>query len=134
MVKEGFGIAGSDLSIGADILIRAAISDGLADVSGKYFNNDSAPSCGGLEPCRRWRSYDCDLQDREPGFAIHRDFSRIHLKDIALGDRCHRRFAGQSHGSPELFFENFQKLLDPRLPHRAERIHHRAPKQYARGP
>ncbi|WP_282182123.1 hypothetical protein [Aliiroseovarius marinus] len=50
MVKEGFGIAGSDLSIGADILIRAAISDGLADVSGKYFNNDSAPSCGASNP------------------------------------------------------------------------------------
>lgn len=28
MVKEGFGIAGNDLSIGADILIRAALSDG----------------------------------------------------------------------------------------------------------
>ncbi len=41
MVKEGFGVAGNDLSIGADILRRAAFSDGFADASGKYFDNDS---------------------------------------------------------------------------------------------
>ncbi|WP_282182160.1 SDR family NAD(P)-dependent oxidoreductase [Aliiroseovarius marinus] len=41
MVKEGFGIAGNDLSIGADILIRAALSQEFSDASGKYFDNDS---------------------------------------------------------------------------------------------
>lgn len=41
MVKEGFGVAGSDLSIGADILIAAALSDDFATASGKYFDNDS---------------------------------------------------------------------------------------------
>lgn len=41
MVKEGFGIMGNDLSIGADILVRAALSDDFSNVSGKYFDNDS---------------------------------------------------------------------------------------------
>ncbi|PLX95128.1 MAG: oxidoreductase [Desulfuromonas sp.] len=41
MVKEGFGIAGNDLSIGADILCRAALSDEFADASGQYFDNDA---------------------------------------------------------------------------------------------
>ena len=41
MVKEGFGVAGNDISIGADILIRAALSDEFAQASGKYFDNDS---------------------------------------------------------------------------------------------
>ena len=41
MVKDGFGVAGSDLSIGADILVRAALSDEFSDKSGKYYDNDS---------------------------------------------------------------------------------------------
>ena len=41
MVKEGFGIAGNDLSIGADVLISAALSDAFAQASGKYFDNDA---------------------------------------------------------------------------------------------
>ncbi len=41
MVKEGFGIAGNDLSIGAEILVRAALSSDFANASGKYFDNDS---------------------------------------------------------------------------------------------
>ena len=41
MVKEGFGIAGNDIRIGADILIRAVLSDEFANASGKYFDNDS---------------------------------------------------------------------------------------------
>lgn len=41
MVKEGFGIAGNDLSIGADILRRAALSDEFANATGQYFDNDS---------------------------------------------------------------------------------------------
>jgi NAD(P)-dependent dehydrogenase (short-subunit alcohol dehydrogenase family) len=41
MVKEGFGVAGSDLSIGADILYRAAMSDEFVDASGKYYDNDN---------------------------------------------------------------------------------------------
>lgn len=40
MVKEGFGVAGNDLSIGADILCRAALLDEFADASGAYFDND----------------------------------------------------------------------------------------------
>lgn len=40
MVKEGFGVAGSDLGIGADILARAALADEFANANGKYFNND----------------------------------------------------------------------------------------------
>lgn len=41
MVKEGFGIAGHDLNIGADILIRAALSEDFATASGRYFDNDN---------------------------------------------------------------------------------------------
>lgn len=41
MVKEGFGIAGNDLGIGADILTRAALSDEFAGKSGSYFDNDA---------------------------------------------------------------------------------------------
>lgn len=41
MVREGFGVAGNDLSIGADILRRAALSDEFASASGRYFDNDS---------------------------------------------------------------------------------------------
>lgn len=41
MVKEGFGLAGNDLNIGADILIAAALSDDFAGRSGQYFDNDS---------------------------------------------------------------------------------------------
>ena len=41
MVKEGFGVAGSDIGIGADILVRAALTDEFADASGQYYDNDN---------------------------------------------------------------------------------------------
>lgn len=41
MVKDGFGVAGNDIGIGADILVRAATGDDFAAVSGQYFDNDS---------------------------------------------------------------------------------------------
>ncbi len=41
MVKEGFGVAGADIGIGADILIRAALTDEFADASGQYYDNDN---------------------------------------------------------------------------------------------
>lgn len=41
MVKEAFGIDGSDLSVGADILARAALSEEFADASGTYYDNDA---------------------------------------------------------------------------------------------
>jgi NAD(P)-dependent dehydrogenase (short-subunit alcohol dehydrogenase family) len=41
MVKEGFGVAGNDLKIGADILCRAALDDEFASASGQYFDNDA---------------------------------------------------------------------------------------------
>jgi len=40
MVKEGFGMAGNDIRIGAEILVRAALSDEFAAASGLYFDND----------------------------------------------------------------------------------------------
>ena len=46
MVKEAFNMAGNDIGIGADILVRAALSDEFADASGKYFDNDA----GGFGP------------------------------------------------------------------------------------
>jgi len=41
MVKEGFNIAGGDVRKGADILVRAALSDEFHAASGLYFDNDS---------------------------------------------------------------------------------------------
>lgn len=41
MVKEGFGVAGGDIRIGAEILVRAALKDEFATASGQYFDNDS---------------------------------------------------------------------------------------------
>ena len=54
MVKEGFGVAGSDLNIGADILIDAALGTRFADAAGAYFDNDSGafapPHSAALDP------------------------------------------------------------------------------------
>ncbi len=54
MVKEGFGVAGNDLSIGADILIDAALGARFAQASGAYFDNDSGvfadPHAAALDP------------------------------------------------------------------------------------
>ncbi|MCV2403547.1 SDR family NAD(P)-dependent oxidoreductase [Marinomonas sp. C2222] len=40
MVKEGFGMEGKDLSIGANILIKASLDDSFKEASGLYFDND----------------------------------------------------------------------------------------------
>ncbi|MEL6476362.1 MAG: SDR family NAD(P)-dependent oxidoreductase [Pseudomonadota bacterium] len=54
MVKEGFGIAGNDLGIGAGILCDAALGDRFAGASGQYFDNDSghfaAPHAAAKDP------------------------------------------------------------------------------------
>ncbi len=41
MVKEGYGMEGKDIGIGADILVRAALDPEFNDRSGQYFDNDS---------------------------------------------------------------------------------------------
>lgn len=41
MVKDAFGVAGADIGIGADILVRAALSDEFATASGQYYDNDA---------------------------------------------------------------------------------------------
>lgn len=41
MVKDGFGVAGNDLNIGVQILMKAATDDKFATASGKYFDNDA---------------------------------------------------------------------------------------------
>ena len=41
MVKEGFGVAGGDIRIGAEILTRTALADEFDTASGQYFDNDS---------------------------------------------------------------------------------------------
>ncbi|MEL7022310.1 MAG: SDR family NAD(P)-dependent oxidoreductase [Pseudomonadota bacterium] len=40
MVKEAYGREGHDLGIGADILVRAAISNEFEGVTGRYYDND----------------------------------------------------------------------------------------------
>ncbi|MEM9056213.1 MAG: SDR family NAD(P)-dependent oxidoreductase [Pseudomonadota bacterium] len=41
MVKEAFGSARADVSVGADILVRAALDAEFGDASGRYFDNDA---------------------------------------------------------------------------------------------
>ncbi|MEH6648653.1 MAG: SDR family NAD(P)-dependent oxidoreductase [Motiliproteus sp.] len=41
MVKEGFGVEGGNLQIGAKVLVRAALEDEFSTASGQYFDNDS---------------------------------------------------------------------------------------------
>lgn len=40
MVKEAYGAGQKDLSVGADILVRAALSEEFSAASGRYFDND----------------------------------------------------------------------------------------------
>lgn len=40
MVRDAYGVSGGDLSIGADILCKASLSDQFANASGQYFDND----------------------------------------------------------------------------------------------
>ena len=53
MVKQAYGIDGKDLQVGADILLRAALSDDFSDATGLYFDNDkgqfSAPHPDALD-------------------------------------------------------------------------------------
>ena len=57
MVQEGFGHAAKDITVGTDILVRAALSDEFANANGQYFDNDSNqfadphPDC--LNPAKR---------------------------------------------------------------------------------
>ena len=41
MVKEGFGVEGHDLSVGAQILQHMSLEQGISEHSGEYFDNDS---------------------------------------------------------------------------------------------
>lgn len=56
MVREGYGIPGKDIAIGADILVRAALADEFATASGRYFDNDSGrfadPHPDALDPLK----------------------------------------------------------------------------------
>ena len=56
MVKEGFGLAGKDIGIGAEILVRAALSEEFATAAGEYFDNDSGrfapPHADALDPVK----------------------------------------------------------------------------------
>ncbi len=54
MVKEGFGMAGKDVGIGARILVDAALGERFEGRSGQYFDNDSGrfadPHPAALQP------------------------------------------------------------------------------------
>lgn len=41
MVKQGFGVAGHDLEIGAKVLAKMALDESVAEHSGEYFDNDA---------------------------------------------------------------------------------------------
>ena len=40
MVKDAYGLSGNDVTIGSDILIKAALADSFNNSSGKYYDND----------------------------------------------------------------------------------------------
>ncbi len=54
MVREAFDMAGADIGIGADIIVRAALSDEFAAASGEYYDNDAgrfgSPHPDALDP------------------------------------------------------------------------------------
>ena len=54
MVREGFGVSGKDIGIGANILVRMALEDEFESASGLYFDNDSgqfaSPHPDSLDP------------------------------------------------------------------------------------
>ena len=56
MVEQAYGVAGSNLQIGADILVKAALSEEFSDASGLYFDNDvgefSSPHQDALDPVK----------------------------------------------------------------------------------
>ena len=41
MVRDGFGIAGNDISIGSGILVELALGEGYDAHSGQYWDNDA---------------------------------------------------------------------------------------------
>lgn len=53
MARESFGVAGKDVRIGLKILVRAALSEEFAQVSGQYYDNDmgrcAAPHADALD-------------------------------------------------------------------------------------
>lgn len=59
MVKEAYGVQGNDLTVGADILVRAALSDEFEGASGRYFDNDrgqfAPPHPDALDPRKNER-------------------------------------------------------------------------------
>ncbi|MEM6847921.1 MAG: SDR family NAD(P)-dependent oxidoreductase [Pseudomonadota bacterium] len=58
MVRDAFGTSGKDMSIGVEILVRAALSDEFASAGGRYFDNDIGrfgpphPDATNIDKCR----------------------------------------------------------------------------------
>ena len=74
MVKEGFGIAGADIMIGADIIMKAAVSDEFNDANGLYYDNDAKAFGPPHEAA----------EDPELGRALITEMERI-LQNLNLG-------------------------------------------------
>jgi NAD(P)-dependent dehydrogenase (short-subunit alcohol dehydrogenase family) len=58
MVKEGFGVAGGDVRLGAEIIVRAALAEEFSAASGQYLDNDrgrfAQPHSDALDPRKSW--------------------------------------------------------------------------------
>ena len=74
MVKEAYGSQGKDLSIGADILVRAALANDFAKVTGSYFDNDSG----------NWAQPHADALDESKNNALISEIESI-LKGFGVG-------------------------------------------------
>ena len=78
IVKEGFGMAGKDIRIGANILTRAALSDEFETASGQYFDNDVG----------QFTSPHSDALDLQKSEELVRALEAV-LAEIALSDENH---------------------------------------------
>ena len=67
MVRDGFGVAGGDIKIGADILTRLALADDFAHASGQYFDNDA----------KRFSAPHPDALDTQKSAAVVQELDRM---------------------------------------------------------
>ena len=72
MVKEGFGVDGGDIRIGADILVRAALSEEFESANGQYYDNDA----------KRFAEPHPDALDANKSEAVVRAIEGVLAKDI----------------------------------------------------
>ncbi|MDJ0777402.1 MAG: SDR family NAD(P)-dependent oxidoreductase [Gammaproteobacteria bacterium] len=85
MVKDAFGTDGGDIGIGADILLRAALSAEFDSASGQYYDNDSG----------RFAPPHADALDPDKAGAILQAIEQILARLVATSHRSARQDDGR---------------------------------------